>query len=439
MATLETISMYAMYVIGEVESHWNWNSVNPNDAITIGMMQWYGQRAANLIERCSEADPEGYAVFKAAAPRVAAAVETGHDWDWWTGFHLTGAETAAWQTWAERDQVHAVQQLQWLDDFEDYWDALTGKGMPETNVKQIIYAMSMRHQNPQYSNEVLGSAGFAATLPHLHATCLNHPVFGSNPAYVNRYNQVFLRLYEWDGESDPPDFGQLTDIIIGGNPTEGIVTRPTAPVSRVEMRNGNIVLWGMESYPQGLYCIPAGPLTWVPASGFTGVPYPDDGYIDSGDAEGDEARAQIVALYRSWENDFFYTWDTTIRLTPDLTGGGDCSSTIMRAYQLVTGMDIGLNTTGMFENSDGKVIAEGSYGDTLPINIMKPADIVLIDWSHYQYGFGHVELYMGNNELWGHGGGNNGEEDGPNLTTSNADTFCATSTYRWQVKRFILP
>ena len=43
MPDTRTICYYAMYVIGEVESNWNWQSVNYNDPITIGMMQWYGK------------------------------------------------------------------------------------------------------------------------------------------------------------------------------------------------------------------------------------------------------------------------------------------------------------------------------------------------------------------------------------------------------------
>lgn len=49
MPSTRTICYYAMYVIGEVESNWNWTAVNYNDPITIGMMQWYGTRAAALL------------------------------------------------------------------------------------------------------------------------------------------------------------------------------------------------------------------------------------------------------------------------------------------------------------------------------------------------------------------------------------------------------
>ena len=40
MPLTDSQKLYAMYVIGEVESHWNWGSVNYSDPITLGMMQW---------------------------------------------------------------------------------------------------------------------------------------------------------------------------------------------------------------------------------------------------------------------------------------------------------------------------------------------------------------------------------------------------------------
>ena len=49
-----------MYVIGEVESNWNWTAVNYNDPITIGMMQWYGTRAAALLNRVKNEMPTAY-------------------------------------------------------------------------------------------------------------------------------------------------------------------------------------------------------------------------------------------------------------------------------------------------------------------------------------------------------------------------------------------
>jgi hypothetical protein len=52
-------SLYAMYVIGAVESNHNWTAINPSDPITLGMMQWYGNRAKSLILRGKGSDSGG--------------------------------------------------------------------------------------------------------------------------------------------------------------------------------------------------------------------------------------------------------------------------------------------------------------------------------------------------------------------------------------------
>ena len=430
MASLQTIAMYAMYVIGEVESGHRWNAVNYNDPITIGMMQYYGLNAANLILDCAEADPTGYTAFKTAAPRVATAAEAGHSWNWWTSFYLTKAEGTAWQEWAERDENHAAQQAAWLERFSGYVETLESWGLSTSNPHTLIYAAAMYHQSPASAGNVVSACSATAVLSNMHATCLNNAVLGQ---YYNRYNRVFLMLREWDGESEPPDFGQVTDVYLPGGNT-GSAARPDAPVSRVEMRNGAMVVWGMESYPNGLYCMPAGPNIWVPVSGFIGMPN-DNEQSNWGDLTGDAARAAIVALYKSWENQFYYS-QAAGRLDPVTNGYGDCSSTIWRAYSDVAGIDVGTWTGQMCQK--GTLIASGGASDRIPIESMLPADLILIDWPEngYTATFDHVELYMGNNEMWGHGGGAYGTEDGPNLTTSNVAAY-SQYMLRWQVRRYL--
>ena len=93
-------SMYAMYVIGKVESGNSWTAVNYNDPITLGMMQWYGTRAYGLLDKGRSEDPTGWAQFKQDAPTLAGQVETNTIS--WTGRYLTRAEGNAFITWANR-------------------------------------------------------------------------------------------------------------------------------------------------------------------------------------------------------------------------------------------------------------------------------------------------------------------------------------------------
>ena len=80
----------------------------------------------------------------------------------------------------------------------------------------------------------------------------------------------------------------------------------------------------------------------------------------------------------------------------------------------------------------GNKVASGYSSDNLPIEDMQPADLVLIMWNGYNGSFDHVELYMGNNELWGHGG----PGDGPNQTTTDARNY-PRNMYYWEVRRYL--
>ena len=70
-----------MYVIGTAESNCDWGACNYVDAITVGMMQWYGTRARNLLERGRTADPDGWNTFASAAPTLAQQVQA-NDINW---------------------------------------------------------------------------------------------------------------------------------------------------------------------------------------------------------------------------------------------------------------------------------------------------------------------------------------------------------------------
>ena len=73
MATLELVTSYSMYVIGEVESHWNWASVNTGDPITCGMLQWFGSRARDLLLALRDEDAEAYALLADSLRAYASA------------------------------------------------------------------------------------------------------------------------------------------------------------------------------------------------------------------------------------------------------------------------------------------------------------------------------------------------------------------------------
>lgn len=423
MPSTRTICYYAMYVIGEVESNWNWTAVNYNDPITIGMMQWYGTRAAALLNRVKNEMPTAYGQLAASLRSDIESHDAGSTW--WTSRYLNRDEGNSIISVFQEEENHVIQENQAIADFEGYIATLEGWGMSQSYPKPLIFAMSMYHQSPASAGQVIATAGGSADLDRIYTVCMNHGVLGQ---YRNRYNTVYQRLKEWDGESNPPDFGQSGDVDTtpGGN-NPGIGTEESK-LGYIIQRGNLLILYGKDEYAKGVTFYPAGTQKWINGYNANGTDI-GGGNEGGGSETGSEAQNAICDMYRSWLDKFAYSQGAG-RLDPISSGYGDCSSTIWFAYQQVAGIDVGTWTGAMA--GKGTKIASGYSGDNLPIEDMQPADLVLIMWNGYNSSFNHVELYMGNNELWGHGG----PDYGPDQTTTDARNY-PRYMYYWEVRRYL--
>lgn len=423
MPSTRTICYYAMYVIGEVESNWNWTAVNYNDPITIGMMQWYGTRAAALLNRVKNEMPTAYGQLAASLRSDIESHDAGSAW--WTSRYLNRDEGNSIISVFQEKENHVIQENQAIVDFEGYITTLENWGMSQSYPKPLIFAMSMYHQSPASAGQVIATAGGSADLDRIYTVCMNHGVLGQ---YRNRYNTVYQRLKDWDGESNPPDFGQSGDVDTtpGGN-NPGISTEESK-LGYIIQNGDTLILYGRDEYEKGVIFYPASGQVWINGYNANGTDI-GGGNEGGGSESGSEAQNAICELYRSWLDRFAYSQGAG-RLDPISSGYGDCSSTVWFAYQQVAGIDVGTWTGAMA--GKGTKIASGYSGDNLPIEDMKPADLVLIMWNGWNSSFDHVELYMGNNELWGHGG----PDYGPDQTTTDARNY-PRYMYYWEVRRYL--
>lgn len=412
-----------MYVIGEVESNWNWTAVNYNDPITIGMMQWYGTRAAALLNRVKNEMPTAYGQLAASLRSDIESHDAGSAW--WTSRYLNRDEGNSIISVFQEKENHVIQENQAIVDFEGYITTLENWGMSQSYPKPLIFAMSMYHQSPASAGQVIATAGGSADLDRIYTVCMNHGVLGQ---YRNRYNTVYQRLKDWDGESNPPDFGQSGDVDTtpGGN-NPGISTEESK-LGYIIQNGDTLILYGRDEYEKGVIFYPASGQVWINGYNANGTDI-GGGNEGGGSESGSEAQNAICELYRSWLDRFEYSQGAG-RLDPISSGYGDCSSTVWFAYQQVAGIDVGTWTGAMA--GKGTKIASGYSGDNLPIEDMEPADLVLIMWNGWNGSFDHVELYMGNNELWGHGG----PDYGPDQTTTDARNY-SRYMYYCEVRRYL--
>lgn len=427
MATRELVINYSQYVIGRVESGWDWGSCPAFDGVSsiwsIGMMQNAGSNAADLLQIIHDNYPTEWSDLETNAPRVANIVLTvPHTWNNYVNSYFTDAERVVVSRVISSDNGKLAQTQKWQDDAGSMIDYALTLGFSLDYPKQLIYFMCMYHQSPQGANQVVATCGADATLLYLHQTCRNNGILG-NSLYNSRYSTTYQMLNDWDGSTEPPDFGQVTDPSTGGQ-TPG-TSQQANQITYMLQVGDNFVIYGDGLFKDGLLMYHSSGGRYIPSRNASGSPV-NPGHVGGGNNPDADA---VVALMVSWVGQFAYS-QAAGRLDPVNSGYGDCSSIIWRAYWDITGIDVGTWTGA--EIGLGTLITEGSYG-SVDESLLQPGDLLIIDWSgapSYTT-YGHVEMYIGNNQLCGHGGPGAGPTIKPDL--QNYVSGCP----RWQVRRYL--
>lgn len=413
-----------MYVIGTVESNCDWGACNYVDAITMGIMQWYGNRARNLLERGRTADPNGWTTFAAAAPTLAQQVQANNIN--WASRYLSTAEGNAWKAWAQRNENHAFQEAQWKADWDGYQATMDGYGFPSKNVKERIMWACAYHQSPAQAQRVLASCSATATLELIYTTILADGVLGQ---YRNRYTTAYNLLTAWDGASAPPDFGQTSEPSkTPGGDHPGIDGKPSS-TSWIQLQGDNLIYHDGESIA---FFVKSSAQTWVHR--FTESTKPSGGQTGGGSSSGsgNKDAARVVEWLQSRIGKYAYSQGAG-RLDPDSSGYGDCSSVCWRAYQDVLGIDVG-TWTGQMAGKGTRVCGSSDTSISDAITKAQAADLLLLDWGVYTQAWDHVEMFAGDgkDETLSHGGPGNG----PNLFAASEEMAAAS---RWEIRRYIAP
>lgn len=430
MPNLANTTLYAMYVIGKVESEWNWASTYTVDAITIGMMQEWGPNALDLLTKLkNNGDTAAWSEFAAAAPDLASDVETyANNRNWWETRYLTSSEVAAWEKYATYASNHKSQQEKWYEQFQnEYVPAAEKNGFSQDRPQTLILWICAYHQSPRRAIEVVRSCGGNATLETLKNTILNNGVLGK---YRNRYNTAYSMLKDWDGESAPPDFGQVTDASSGGDSSTGSAQQNDY-IKYIQKRDGYLYVFGA-TWPNGLLCVKSGANIWSPSyNGVGQANTTNNETYNQGSNTGSDAAQKVVELYKSWEGKFTYSQGGS-RLNLD-SWSSDCSGTIYMAYKQITGLNVGTWTGDMITKGSQVFKGKGKTFDSSKCNL---GDLIIINWSggDVEKTTSHVEMYIGDGKCMGHGGGKN-HPNGPWIKDSVNDYLSSKCT--WQVRRYL--
>ena len=150
----------------------------------------------------------------------------------------------------------------------------------------------------------------------------------------------------------------------------------------------------------------------------------------------DEKRNLLVknALTRERKNKYSQAEDKRLLIE---NGYGDCSGTVLYWYKKLFGMNIGINTEAQISSKLGKRVIMSIVNGIPDESKLKPGDALYFrgaDNSRTE-GVGHVEMYIGNGQCFGHGSGTGG-------TVKNLASYCKyrqslTSTQKLKNKGLI--
>lgn len=428
MATRDVVIAYSMYVIGTVESGCQWNSVNTGDAITIGIMQWYGPRAANLLRQLKDSASDAYALL---ASSLTSDLDSQTSTDFWQTRFLTDTEADSVASALELDSAHTVQETIWSSDAGSYIDQMCGSwGFSLDNPKPLIFCMCMYHQSPAACARVVSSCGGNADLERIYTTCMNDGTFSR---YTNRYNTAYSLLNDWDGASQPPEFGQNGSVSTGGDSSG--VTEIQSQLGYIIQRGNNLYVFGKNEYANGVVFYPAGPDRWMNGYNSNGTTI-GGGNSGGGSATGNEGQNAVCQWMRDNTDAFSYSQSNPGRLTPKESGYTDCSGCVWAAYWECTGVDINRNGTHYIlaqARENGNIIKQGSF-TAIGSDGLQPGDLIVVkynaDVGSNWVDTDHVEMYMGDGTTMGMI-----STPGPE-TNYNVDTW-GTNLKNWWVCRYL--
>lgn len=393
----------AVKAIGTVESNLNYLAVNYNDPITIGIMQWYGTRAAALLVRFRTENPADWVGVEATLDADLTA-EPSTNAQFWNNRFLTRLEGESLVPVMNDNK--AIQNDQAFDDLVDYLYAANRAGMDEdTHTQQVLFFFVMYHQSPQRALRVIASVGPSASLNSIVGACLNEPVLGQ---YRERYTTARDIILSGDSTGvddtpgtipDPPDAG-------GDEGSGDGQERTPGPVSYIESLGNNVRVHYRDN--NVIVAYPNGRGYWIPKkdenTGADVEPNPDNPDPEEPpDAEASAKRDAVVAFVTSRVGDYNYSQGPS-RLEPDKNGYTDCSGLVYYAYQEVIGVNIGTYTGDQYDRPT--LIAEGPGSTPFPEGDMLKGDLIYYNLPGGVSGYvvDHVEMYIGGGEICGHGG-----------------------------------
>lgn len=442
--TLDTMTdeqkRFSMYYIalcengGSVSSaKWAADNYGANEAITLGILQWYGAAAGEYL-----------AVMQASYPDLYAAMPQR----WQETLTSGGSWTSIWITAEEHETYQAAVQAH-LEDSKDsqyacWFSSTFNEGLKKEldgisyitdwcdDIKVVFYYMNLYHLSPKLAQQVHSSIGQVTDLDTIaQAACgVARSLFPSQWAdlgtgWTNRFLHYALDpLKSWDGSSNPPDEWGSADVQgqpsasgvdnVGGgssNPAYRIryVFNQTGGLLFVFMQDGSCITCvksssGQVWRPISLGTAATGSTGQQSAGGGGGSSVPSGSTLPTtGWSHMQEAYDALQAI---GEGAWTYSMDYHA-YDPWVYHKTDCSGFVSYVYKHfdeataanVWGGSYPPATPGLYQNCHVVTSGTRSGYSSSALDQMLPGDMFMVsDTSNFGSGGGsHVMMYCGNN------------------------------------------
>lgn len=404
MAWDATAKKVAVKAIGQVESSLNYAAINYNDPITVGMAQWYGTRAAAILNRMRAAHPSEYArVDSGLRSRLETVSEGSASWNTYYLSRQAGDSL--------RDLLLASKDIQGdqiVKDLESYFGVAKQYGInPETDTDAFILWCVAYHQGPRYALQAANNYS-GGGLNQMYNAIMANGVLGQ---YYNRYNGAKNIIANKDTSGVDVGVSGVNAPGNGGNvgqngqqvTVDGGKVVITADDSNILTMRSKFGIHRLYSKGHNLWEVNIGEIVQNIAGGQAGAPTPGGGgAVPSDGSNGAKALAWILARLGK-----FAYCQCPGRQDPDRSGITDCSGLMYAAFKATSGVFVGTWTGDQYFRGQA-VIERGSGAMTAAQKaLLRPGDMIVMAWRSTGSVYpetDHVEMVVDQNTTVGHGG-----------------------------------
>ena len=431
MVTVSKIAERAAPILFTGESGGNFNAVNANDngAVSIGLIQWHGARAHDILYAiCNELGEEESIRILGNSLYRKIIDNTRNYWNT-VYFSSNSSEVQALKTFLNTDASKKVQNAKILLDLNSYINTIKSKGIKDENA--IIFFCHIINAWGYIPKRFLDGAtkkagGSAAdiTLDDIYNTCMEDAYYKSH--YGD--NGYGLRIYNSIANSEPVGDGTTT-IDAGSATLINSVASTAATVNQLSTENStssdpsiaSILLDFGKDVLRAIFgdsiinLLSGGGNSSSGSSGVYGTGTYNGEILQVSASASVAAKQQaLVAAMNSIKGKIPYSLSGP--QDPD-KGSASCASTVGWAYRKVLGLT-GMSASSQIQSTDTRfqdVIRLGNPGSqpgkTFDTSVLQPGDIVYMYNKWNGGGSNHTEMYAGNGMDLSHGGPGAGPQD----------------------------